>query len=76
MGARVPTLWREIQCYSCGGHGLVSGYTFDGSDFTGAEECDCCGGSGKLSVSEKGAIARWPGGPFVGRCTKEEMTNG
>lgn len=65
--------WREKQCSGCGGHGQVSGYTADGSDFTGAEECKECNGTGRVFISPKGAIAQWPGGPFVGRLSKAEM---
>jgi hypothetical protein len=64
--------WRQIRCFDCGGHGLVSGYTADGSDFTGAEECRTCTGSGFLWVSPKGALAQYPGGPFLGRLCQEE----
>jgi hypothetical protein len=67
-------MWKEISCYACGGHGQVSGYTMDGSDFTGAEECDLCNGSGLVFISKGGAIAQYPGGPFIGRLTKQEMT--
>lgn len=67
------TRWRTIPCYGCGGHGFVSAYTLDGSDFLGAHECDSCGGTGRLSVSSKGAIAQYPGGPFVGRMTHKEL---
>jgi len=59
--------WTKVQCWNCGGHGLVSSYTADGSDFLGADECDTCCGSGRIFRSPRGALARWPGGPFVGR---------
>jgi hypothetical protein len=61
--------WRQLKCVDCSGHGLVSGYTADGSDFTGAEECRTCAGSGSLWASAKGALAQYPGGPFCGRTT-------
>jgi hypothetical protein len=54
--------WRQIKCVDCGGHGLVSGYTADGGDFTGADECRTCAGSGSVWVSSRGALARYPGG--------------
>jgi DnaJ-class molecular chaperone len=59
--------WKTLHCWDCGGHGLVSAYTADGSDFLGAAECGTCGGSGRIYRSPKGALAQWPGGPFVGR---------
>lgn len=59
--------WRVVSCSACGGHGLVSKYTIDGSDFEGADECGVCMGSGRIWATPKGALARWPGGPFVGR---------
>jgi DnaJ-class molecular chaperone len=46
----------DAWCMDCSGHGLLSGYTADGSDFTGAEECRTCAGSGFVWVSAKG---RW-----------------
>jgi hypothetical protein len=33
--------WRQIQCSSCGGHGMLPAYTADGGDFIGAEEGYC-----------------------------------
>jgi DnaJ-class molecular chaperone len=66
------TVWRHMACYSCGGHGQVSDYGA-GYDFYGPKECSDCGGSGTLSVTDKGAIAAYPGGPFRGRLTKNEM---
>ena len=71
--AFVMTSWKKIQCSSCGGHGLVSSYTLDGSDFLGAEECSDCRGAGVVFVSTKGTIAQYPGGPFLGRLTKQEL---
>lgn len=66
--------WKEIQCWDCNGHGLVSSYTGSGDDFLGAAECKTCNGSGKLSQSSGGAIAQYPGGPFVGRVTNNDPT--
>ena len=68
--------WKEIKCWSCDGHGQVSSYAADGSDFLGAAECGTCDGSGRLFQSPRGSIARWPGGPFVGRLSKLELKLG
>ena len=39
------------------------------------EECENCGGSGSNWIHKKsGAIAAWPGGPFIGKLTKREIT--
>lgn len=65
------THWKQKTCYGCGGHGMVSDYS--GGDFNGPKECECCNGSGRLYVSFGGAIAQWPGGPFVGKLTKKEL---
>jgi len=59
--------WTRIACDSCSGHGQVSSYTFGGGDFNGPDECRDCGGSGHIWRSRKGALAQYPGGPFVGR---------
>jgi hypothetical protein len=63
--------WKQIACPNCGGHGIVSHYSYgpDGVDFDGADECKRCSGSGELWLSPKGRIAQYPGGPFVGRVT-------
>ena len=65
--------WRQIKCADCSGHGLVSSYTADGSDFTGADECRACAGSGSVWVSAKGTLALYPGGPFRGRLGADEL---
>lgn len=67
------TKWTETKCGLCGGHGQCSSYTINGGDFLGADECRGCNGSGRIFVSEKGAMAQWPGGPFIGRLTKAEL---
>jgi hypothetical protein len=46
------TTWTKIWCWACGGHGLVSAYTADGGDFTGAEECDICDGSDRAACCQ------------------------
>jgi hypothetical protein len=51
--------WRQIKCADCSGHGLVSGYTADDGDFTGAEECRACAGSGSVWVRAKGVRSRF-----------------
>jgi hypothetical protein len=63
----MPSTWRQIKCVDCSGHGLVSGYTADGGDFTGADECRTCAGRGSVWLSAKGVLALYPGGPFLGR---------
>lgn len=55
-----------IRCSSCGGHGLVSGYTLGGTDFLGAEECRHCS-SGRIWRYPSGVLALYPGGPLCGR---------
>jgi len=66
--------WTEIKCHDCEGHGQRSSYTIDGGDFMGADECGTCNGSGRIFQSAGGVLAQWPGGPFVGRLSKAEMT--
>jgi DnaJ-class molecular chaperone len=61
--------WTKILCHGCDGHGLISAYTIDGSDFLGADECKTCNGSGQLFQSSKGVLVQWPGGPFMGRAS-------
>jgi hypothetical protein len=56
--------WRRIECGSCGGRGMLPAYTADGGDFIGAEECGDCYGKGSIWMSERGAPAVYPGGPF------------
>lgn len=60
-----PSKWKEIRCWDCDGYGQVSDYGI-GDDFYGAMECRTCDGSGSLSKHESGAVAKYPGGPFVG----------
>jgi hypothetical protein len=56
--------WRRARCFACGGHGMVSAYTFDGSDFDGAKECDRCEGAGFVWRTPKGRYMRFPGARF------------
>ena len=65
--------WRTMKCWDCSGHGLVSKYTACGDDFLGADECSTCGGTGRLFYSKTGTIVLYPGGPFRGRLTKQEL---
>ena len=60
LGA-VSVEWRVATCYCHGG--LVGGH--DGYP----TECRSCGGMGEVWVTENGARALWPGGPFLGRDT-------
>lgn len=62
--------WRKVVCSSCV-LGVVGDYR--NGDFYGPKECNTCGGSGYNWISPKGAIAMWPGGPFVGTMTKKEL---
>ena len=54
--------WRCEKCGSCGGHGLVSSYSWN--DFEGAEECKSCCGNGVVWRTPKGRYVAYPGGPF------------
>ncbi len=53
-----------MQCFGCGGHGLVSVYS--ATDFEGPEECDVCDGKGFIFATLGNRLAKWPGGPFLG----------
>lgn len=57
--------WIDRDCSCCGG--LVWGGGI-GFHTTGEpDECDLCNGIGHFAVHMKsGAIAAWPGGPFLG----------
>jgi hypothetical protein len=46
-----------------------------GEDFYGEKECRDCNGTGNLFRSPKGALAKYPGGPFVGREGKLEAVS-
>ncbi len=56
--------WRKDSCSRCGGYGVVSVYS--ANDFEGPGECQECGGTGTLFVSEKDRVAMYPGGPLRG----------
>lgn len=64
MTSSTGKVWTADRCHGCSGHGVVSVYSAD--DFEGAGFCRVCGGSGVVWVSPGGAIALYPGGPFVG----------
>ena len=57
-------IWKRIQCHNCGGHGMVSVYSYN--DFEGADECSTCDGRGTIAISPKDRVAKYPGGPFIG----------
>jgi DnaJ-class molecular chaperone len=59
--------WTNRTCDSCSGHGQVSAYSFGGGDFEGPDECKDCNGTGMIWRSPNGALAQYPGGPFVGK---------
>jgi hypothetical protein len=52
---------QSVDCCACGGHGLVA--TWDGSP----DECRWCDGTGRNWRYSGGAIARYYGGPLIGR---------
>jgi hypothetical protein len=56
-GSRIP-------CCRCSGHGLVTVWSFGVKE---PEECSDCGGSGFNWQYPRGAIARYYGGPLIGR---------
>ena len=55
--------WKRESCGSCGGHGVVSAYSWE--DFLGPEECSHCHGTGVHWVTPNGRYVLYPGGPFV-----------
>lgn len=52
---------KYIRCVNCGGHGLV--LSMGGEP----DECGDCCGNGSNWQYPKGALARYYGGPFIGR---------
>jgi DnaJ-class molecular chaperone len=66
--------WTRVPCHNCAGHGLLPDYGC-GEDFYGEKECRDCNGTGNLFRSPKGALAKYPGGPFVGREGKLEAVS-
>jgi len=58
---------RKVVCGACSGHGLVQdGNRWDPSP----KECSDCGGSGTNWQYPRGAIARYYGGPLIGRASE------
>jgi DnaJ-class molecular chaperone len=67
MGETAHTTGEWCRCATCSGYGLVQHPNrFDPSP----EECRDCGGSGRVWQYLSGALARYPGGPFVGRAER------
>lgn len=57
----------RITCFRCDGHGIVD------SGYHHPDECPDCGGAGTIVRYESGAYAKYPGGPLLGRNTKEDV---
>lgn len=57
--------YERIECARCSGHGLINSW---GSP----DECPDCGGAGTIVRYASGVYASWPGGPLLGRETKNE----
>lgn len=55
---------KHIVCVSCDGHGYRTTWSFGVKE---PDECGSCGGTGKHWRYPGGAIARYYGGPLVGR---------
>jgi hypothetical protein len=51
-------------CARCAGHGVQTVWSFGVKE---PEECSDCGGSGRNWQYPGGAIARYYGGPLIGR---------
>lgn len=64
--------WKQTICHGCGGFGIISDYG-NGEDFYGPKECEFCSGSGNLWISPNNRLTIYPGGPFRGRLTKDEL---
>jgi RecJ-like exonuclease len=60
--------YETIRCARCDGHGQVS-------KWSEPEECPDCGGSGQNVRYESGTIARYPGGPLLGKERSKTTTN-
>jgi RecJ-like exonuclease len=61
---------KSIQCVHCAGHGLVTVWSFGVKE---PDECKDCGGSGRNWQYPRGAIARYFGGPLIGRASTKEQ---
>lgn len=55
---------KHIKCSRCDGHGLRTVWSFGVKE---PDECPDCGGSGNVWRYESGVIAKWYGGPLLGR---------
>lgn len=60
-----PLNGKQISCSTCDGHGMRSVWSFGG--VKEPDECQDCGGSGRNWQYPRGAIARYYGGPLIGR---------
>lgn len=54
----------RITCARCDGKGIVGKWSWGGVE---PDECPDCGGGGAIVQYASGALASWPGGPFLGR---------
>jgi len=55
----------RIRCWHCAGKGLVANYDMDG--YLSPDECSVCGGCGSVIMYESGVLAKYPGGPLLGK---------
>lgn len=55
---------KQIRCSTCDGHGFRSVWSFGVKE---PDECPDCGGSGRNWQYSRGAVARYYGGPLIGR---------
>lgn len=62
----------HIKCDTCDGHGQRAVWSLGVKE---PDECPHCGGSGRNWQYLSGAIARYYGGPFIGRATKKMEQN-
>jgi DnaJ-class molecular chaperone len=54
--------WESIECWDCNGFGIVDRGYHD------PDECRTCGGSGSVvKYRESGVVAKYAGGPILGR---------
>ena len=60
---------KAISCARCGGHGLISTWSFGVKE---PDECPDCAGSGRNWQYPGGAIARYYSGPLIGRAIDQE----
>lgn len=70
----MTTEWKAIPCADCSGKGIVSGYKIGGGNFTGPTVCVRCNGNSIVWQSPKGALAKYPGGPFIGFLPKAKAS--